>query len=142
MWKSAGWTWSFPTRISEAGLQIIRNFEGLRLTAYCDRKDAAGRCIGVWTIGYGHTGADVHVGQTITRDQAVRWFTANPAWVLGLDSIVGTLEPGKMADVVLWSADPLSVYARAIQVYNDGWLVYDRNDPAHQPKTDFTLGQP
>src|SRR5213594_792868 len=81
-------------------------------------------------------------GIPITRDQAVRWFTANPAWVLGLESVVGTLEPGKMADVVLWSADPLSVYARALQVYNDGWLVYDRNDPAHQPKTDFTLGQP
>ena len=80
-------------------------------------------------------------GIQITRDQALRWFTANPAWVLGLDSIVGTLEPGKMADVVLWSADPLSVYARALQVYNDGWLVYDRNDPAHQPKTDFSIGR-
>jgi len=80
-------------------------------------------------------------GIPITRDQALRWFTANAAWVLGLDSIVGTLEPGKMADVVVWSADPLSVYARAVQVYNDGWLVYDRNDPAHQPKTDFTLGR-
>ena len=80
-------------------------------------------------------------GIQVTRDQAVRWFTANPAWVLGLDSLVGTLEPGKMADVVVWSADPLSVYARALQVYNDGWLVYDRNDPTHQPKTDFTLGQ-
>ncbi|HXM37373.1 MAG TPA: amidohydrolase [Gemmatimonadales bacterium] len=80
-------------------------------------------------------------GIQITRDQAVRWFTANPAWVLGLDSLVGTLEPGKMADVVVWSADPLSVYARALQVYNDGWLVYDRNDPTHQPKTDFTLGR-
>jgi len=80
-------------------------------------------------------------GIPITRDQALRWFTANAAWVLGLDSIVGTLEPGKMADVVVWSGDPLSVYAQAVQVYNDGWLVYDRNDPAHQPKTDFTLGQ-
>jgi imidazolonepropionase-like amidohydrolase len=80
-------------------------------------------------------------GIQITRDQALRWFTANPAWVLGLDSIVGTLEPGKMADVVVWSGDPLSVYARALQVYNDGWLVYDRNDPAHQPKTDFSIGR-
>jgi len=80
-------------------------------------------------------------GIPVTRDQAVRWFTANPAWVLGLDSLVGSLEPGKMADVVIWSADPLSVYARALQVYNDGWLVYDRNDPTHQPKMDFTLGQ-
>src|SRR5258705_5119023 len=80
-------------------------------------------------------------GIPVTRDQAVRWFTANPAWVLGLDSLVGTLEPGKMADVVIWSAEPLSVYARALQVYNDGWLVYDRNDPTHQPKMDLTLGQ-
>ncbi len=80
-------------------------------------------------------------GIPITRDQALRWFTANAAWVLGIDSLVGTLEPGKMADVVVWSADPFSVYAKALQVYNDGWLVYDRNDPAHQPRTDFELGQ-
>ncbi|MGH7671451.1 MAG: amidohydrolase [Gemmatimonadales bacterium] len=80
-------------------------------------------------------------GIQITRDQALRWVTANPAWVLGLDSIVGTLEAGKMADVVVWSADPFSVYTRALQVYNDGWLVYDRNDPAHQPTTDFSVGR-
>ncbi|HEV8400123.1 MAG TPA: amidohydrolase [Gemmatimonadales bacterium] len=80
-------------------------------------------------------------GIQVTRDQALRWFTANPAWVLGLDSIIGTLEPGKMADIVVWSGDPLTVYARAMQVYNDGWLVYDRNDPAHQPKMDFTIGR-
>jgi imidazolonepropionase-like amidohydrolase len=80
-------------------------------------------------------------GIPITRDQALRWMTATPAWTLGIDSIVGTLEPGKMADVVLWSGDPFSVYTRAVQVYNDGWLVYDRNDPAHQPRTDFELGQ-
>jgi imidazolonepropionase-like amidohydrolase len=80
-------------------------------------------------------------GIQVTRDQALRWITANPAWVLGIDSIVGTLEQGKMADVVVWSADPFSVYARALQVYNDGWLVYDRNDPAHQPHTDFTVGR-
>src|SRR6058998_1468680 len=80
-------------------------------------------------------------GIPITRDQAVRWFTANPAWVLGLESVVVTLEPGKMADVVLWSGDPFSVYSKAVQVYNDGWLTYDRADPAHQPRTDFELGQ-
>jgi imidazolonepropionase-like amidohydrolase len=80
-------------------------------------------------------------GIPITRDQALRWITTNPAWVIGLDSVVGTLEPGKMADVVVWSGDPFSVYSKAVQVYNDGWLVYDRADPAHQPRTDFELGQ-
>jgi imidazolonepropionase-like amidohydrolase len=82
-----------------------------------------------------------HAGIPITRDQALRWITANPAWLLGLDSIVGTLEPGKMADVVLWSGDPFSVYSKAAQVYNEGWLVYDRAERGHQPRTDFELGQ-
>jgi imidazolonepropionase-like amidohydrolase len=85
--------------------------------------------------------AGQRAGIPVTRDQALRWVTANPAWALGLDSIVGTLEPGKMADVVVWSGDPFSVYSKAIQVYNDGWLVYDRSDPAHRPRTDFELGQ-
>jgi imidazolonepropionase-like amidohydrolase len=85
--------------------------------------------------------AGQRAGIAITRDQTLRWITANPAWALGLDSVIGTLEPGKSADVVLWSADPFSVYARALQVYNEGWLVYDRNDPAHQPRTDFELWQ-
>ncbi|MBI1968177.1 MAG: amidohydrolase family protein [Gemmatimonadetes bacterium] len=85
--------------------------------------------------------AGQRAGIPITRDQALRWITANPAWVLGLDSLVGTLEPGKLADVVVWSGDPFSVYAKAVQVYNDGWLVYDRYDPARQPHTDFELWQ-
>jgi imidazolonepropionase-like amidohydrolase len=80
-------------------------------------------------------------GIAITRDQALRWITANPAWVLGIDSVAGTLEPGKMADVVVWSGDPFSIYAKALQVYNDGWLVFDRNDPAHQPRSDFEVDQ-
>ena len=85
--------------------------------------------------------AGIRAGIPVTRDQAIRWVTANPAWAIGLDSLIGTLEPGKVADVVVWSGDPFSVYSRAVQVYNDGWLVYDRNDPTHQPRTDFQLGQ-
>ena len=37
-------------------------------------------------------------GIPVTRDQALRWITANPAWALGLDSVVGTLEPGKRSE--------------------------------------------
>jgi imidazolonepropionase-like amidohydrolase len=45
-----------------------------------------------------------------------------------------------MADVVLWDGDPFSVYTKAEQVYNDGWLVFDRNNPDGW-QTDFELGQ-
>jgi imidazolonepropionase-like amidohydrolase len=85
--------------------------------------------------------AGIRAGIPITRDQALRWFTANAAWTLGIDSVTGTLEAGKMADVVLWSGDPFSVYAKALRVYNDGWLIYDRDDPTRQPRTDFELWQ-
>ncbi len=85
--------------------------------------------------------AGQRTGIDVTRDQAIRWITANPAWVLSIDSVTGSLEPGKMADIVVWSGDPFSVYSRAEQVYNDGWLVYDRKDPARQLRTDFELWQ-
>lgn len=49
--------------ISEHGLELIKRHEGLRLNAYLD-------AVGVPTIGYGHTGQDVHLGLTITEHQA------------------------------------------------------------------------
>ncbi len=79
-------------------------------------------------------------GIPVTREQAIRWITINPAWALGIDSTTGSLEAGKEADVVLWSGDPFSIYTRADKVFNDGWLVYDREDPARRPETDFNLG--
>ncbi len=85
--------------------------------------------------------AGLRAGIALTRDQAIRWITANPAWVLGIDQWTGTLETGKMADVVLWSGDPFSVYSKAEKVWNEGWLVFDRLDPKHQYKTDFNIGQ-
>lgn len=49
--------------ISEAGLALTKQFEGLRLRAYRDSG-------GVWTVGYGHTGADVHAGLVVTEPEA------------------------------------------------------------------------
>lgn len=79
-------------------------------------------------------------GMKIDRADAVRWLTINPARALGIDKVTGSLEPGKNADVVIWSGDPFSVYAKAEQVFVDGALLYDRNDPAKQPKRDFITG--
>ncbi len=66
--------------------------------------------------------------------------TVNPAWALGLQDQIGTLEAGKNADVVLWSRDPLSVYSRPDVVWIDGAVLYDRSDPSEQWRTDFELG--
>jgi imidazolonepropionase-like amidohydrolase len=79
-------------------------------------------------------------GITTTRDDAIKWITINAAKALGIDKVTGSLEPGKMADVVIWSEDPFSVYAKAERVYIDGALLYDRKDPRFQPKSDFILG--
>ena len=84
--------------------------------------------------------AGQRAGVDVDREDAIRWITINAAWALGIDSLTGSLEPGKQADVVLWSDDPLSVYSRAEKVWNEGWLVFDRSDPARQPETDFNLG--
>jgi adenine deaminase len=81
------------------------------------------------------------VGIDIRPERAIRWLTANAAKALGILDQTGTLEAGKMADVVLWNGNPFSVYAKADQVFIDGALVYDRSDPARQPVSDFELGQ-
>ncbi len=82
------------------------------------------------------------VNKTISREEAIRWITLNPAISLGIADRTGSLEPGKMADVVLWSADPFSVYAVAEKVYIDGVLLVDRTQAATAPESDFLLGQP
>ena len=80
-------------------------------------------------------------GLDIAPEDAITWVTANAAKSLGVLDRTGTLEPGKMADVVLWSGNPFSVYAKAEQVYIDGVRVYDRANPRAQPDSDFMLGQ-
>jgi imidazolonepropionase-like amidohydrolase len=81
-------------------------------------------------------------GLEISEADAIAWVTINAARMLGIADQTGSLEPGKRADVVIWSHNPFSIYARAEQVYVDGALAYDRNNPAYQPRSDFELGQP
>jgi imidazolonepropionase-like amidohydrolase len=73
---------------------------------------------------------------------AWEWLSRNPAKALGILDKTGTLAPGKMADVVLWNGNPLSVYSRPDKVWIDGALLYDENDPTRRPVSDFELGQP
>jgi len=79
-------------------------------------------------------------GIPVSEEDAVKWMTINPAWALDLDRQIGSLEPGKDADIVLWSGDPFSVYTHTEKVWIDGALLYDRSDPAEHWRTDFELG--
>ncbi len=79
-------------------------------------------------------------GLEITRAEAWTWLSRNPARALHIDDETGTLETGRRADVVVWSADPLSTYAVAERVYIDGALIYERGQINERP-SDFELGQ-
>src|SRR5690554_196087 len=79
-------------------------------------------------------------GMDIAPERAIRWLTANPARSMGILDQTGTLEAGKMADVVLWNGNPFSSYALAESVWIDGALLYQRGNPALQPTSDFMLG--
>lgn len=61
----------------------------------------------------------------LPMEEAWRAITINPARSLGIDSRVGSLEPGKDADLVLWTADPLTtIGAEAYCTIVDGKVVY------------------
>lgn len=71
--------------INAKGLQIIKACEGLRLVAY--------KCsAGVWTIGYGHTGADVYEGLQITPSQAEKLLLDDLHWTYKIISRYVRLE--------------------------------------------------
>ena len=75
------------------------------------------------------------------RALAIRWITLRPAKLMGIEGQTGSLEPGKMSDIVLWSEDPFSIYARADKVYIDGVLVHDRGPSDADTTSDFLTGQ-
>ena len=85
-------------------------------------------------------GAAARVGIDIAPERAILWNTKNAAKSLGILDQTGTLEAGKMADVVIWDGSPFSVYTKAERVYIDGALAFERGNDAVNPVTDFTLG--
>jgi predicted amidohydrolase YtcJ len=69
-------------------------------------------------------------------NRALRGFTLDAAWSIFLDREIGSLEPGKRADLVVWGSDPMTVPAAEIPdatvdyTLVDGEIVHDRARPA------------
>jgi len=114
--------------------------------------DAAGGCVmmhsdspalGQWlNIEAGKAAASGRrAGLVLPPEHVIEWLTANPAHAMGIADRVGSLEPGKDADAVIWSGDPFSVYAHADLVFVDGAVAFDRADTNRQPQSDFELGR-
>ena len=61
----------------------------------------------------------------MSEEEAWKMVTINPAKMLHLDNRTGSIKSGKDADVVVWSAHPLSVYAKAEKTFVDGILFFD-----------------
>ncbi len=86
-------------------------------------------------------GAARAIGIDVPPERMIRWVTSNSARILGLQNRIGTLAPGYDADLVIWSANPFSVYARADLVVIDGAVAYDRASPPVHSSSDFELGR-
>ncbi len=61
----------------------------------------------------------------ISEEDAWKFVTLNPAKLLHIDDRVGSIKEGKDADVVLWSDNPLSIYAKAEKTIIDGTVYFD-----------------
>lgn len=62
----------------------------------------------------------------LTEEEALKLITLNPAWQLGIQDRVGSIDVGKDADLALWSGHPFSVYSRVETTFIDGEIFFDR----------------
>jgi adenine deaminase len=79
----------------------------------------------------------------LSHDEALKLVTINPALQLGIDKRVGSIDPGKDADLVIYNRDPLSAYAVVQKTLIDGRVYFDRQrdiaDRANKEKEKKTL---
>ena len=64
-----------------------------------------------------------------TEEEALKMITLNPAWIVGVDDRVGSIDVGKDADLVIWDGYPLSTYGVPAKVLIDGEVYFDKSLP-------------
>lgn len=73
-------------------------------------------------------GKIMHYGGA-TEEEAMKMITLNPAWIIGVDDRVGSIDVGKDADLVIWNRHPLSSYATVDKTIIDGTVFFDKSLP-------------
>lgn len=89
--------------MTRAGLNVAINSDDAEMSRRLNQEAAK-------TVKYGG----------LTEEEALRLVTINPAKMLHLDAHMGSIKEGKDADVVLWTDNPLSIYARPEYTFVDG----------------------
>jgi imidazolonepropionase-like amidohydrolase len=67
--------------------------------------------------------AAISVAHGLSEEEAIKAMTINPARILGIDGMVGSLEVGKVANVVVWTGSPIQLRSRVDTVIIKGELV-------------------
>ena len=70
----------------------------------------------------------------VSEEEALKMVTLNPAKALHVEDRVGSIKTGKDADIVIWSDNPLSIYAKSEKTIVDGIVYWDREKDAEQRK--------
>jgi imidazolonepropionase-like amidohydrolase len=98
-------------RLTRAGVTVALSSQGFYLETYL--RQQAARLVAITRVP-GATGLD--------WGEAFATITSKPAEALGLASDIGSLRPGRRADLVLWDGDPLEAASGVLAVYIDGKL--------------------
>ena len=111
------WSYKFEVYYSSAYNAAILTRNGVRTSI---NSDDAGMIRHLY-----HEAAKTQRYGGLTDDEALALVTINPAYQLGIEDRVGSIERGKDADLVLFTADPLSVYTTVARTYVDGIARFD-----------------
>jgi len=96
----------------------ISMHKGVRVALKSDSEDVTRRL-------NQEAGKIIHYG--VPEDEALKMITLNPAWIIGVDDRVGSLDVGKDADIGIWNNYPLSSAALVDKVLIDGDVYFDRS---------------
>ncbi|HXO39497.1 MAG TPA: amidohydrolase [Candidatus Acidoferrum sp.] len=99
---------------------VISAHKGVRVALKSDSEDVTRRL-------NQEAGKGIHYG--LTEEEALKAITLNPAWIIGVDERVGSIDIGKDADISIWNSYPLSSTALVDKVLIDGDLYFDRSLP-------------